>query len=505
MTVLRALYDQAKAHPDGMALVAGQDRYSYRRLVTEVERLARALIARGVRQGDRVALHMTNVPEIALACFACFRTGAIAVPLNIRLKTAELQPLLERLRPVLYLGHAQLYAVIEPIAADILPARFVVGGPVTDPRVQPWAMLFEQADAAVSLPEPDAGEPVVLLATSGTTGLPKFVAHSLTTLAIFTEKIMKVVDLDSGQVVIGSAPMVHGSGLFILLSCIYVGAPVFLIERFDAEAVLDAVEAHQGTWMLGLPFMYTGLLEAQKARPRNVRSLRFSVSGGDVCAVELQEEFEACFGIPLRSVWGATETVGSFTYGLQNGPVCRAMPGAEIRLVDESGQPVRRGEAGELLVRGTNLAIGYWKGPGQLDSVAPDGWYHTGDIMRQGEGDDYWFISRKKDLIVRGGSNISPVEVEGVLQAHPAALEAAVVGVPDPVLGQRVAGFVRLKDGVPRTALHDILADAKQRLADYKLPERLTIVSELPRNAQGKVDRKLLLLMAAERPADLVA
>ncbi|HVJ51203.1 MAG TPA: class I adenylate-forming enzyme family protein [Aliidongia sp.] len=504
MTVLRALYHHAKAHPDGLAFIAGQDQFSYRRLATEVERLARAFIARGVRPGDRVALHMPNVPEMVVANYACFRIGAIAVPLNIRLKTAELQPMLERLRPVLYLGHAQLYAVIEPIEADILPARFLVGGPVVDPRVRPWAALFQQDSAAATLPDPDPEAPALLLATSGTTGLPKFVAHSLTTLGTIADLFGRV-GLEDGQIAINAAPMVHASGIFIQLSRVHFGIPTILIERFDPETVLDAIETHRATWLLGLPFMFSAILAAQKARPRNVETLQFCMAGGDVTAVDLQDEFEAFFGIPLRSFWAATESVGSFTYGLQTGPVCRLVPGAEFRLIDENGAPVKRGEVGELLLRGPNTAIGYWKGPNQLDSVAPDGWYHTGDMMRQGEGDEFWFASRKKDLIIRGGSNISPVEVETVLQAHPATLEAAVIGIPDPVLGQRVAGFVRLKDGMPPTTLRDIMADAKQRLADYKLPESLTIVRELPRNMLGKVDRKTLQLMAAQSQADLVA
>ena len=164
--------------------------------------------------------------------------------------------------------------------------------------------------------------------------------------------------------------------------------------------------------------------------------------------------------------------------------------GAQIRLIDDRGAPVPRGHVGELILRGPNVTIGYWNGPGQIDGLGKDGWYHTGDLMRQDEKGDLWFVSRKKDLIIRGGSNIAPAEVERVLAAHPAVRDAGVVGVPDAVLGQRVAGFVTLANGAESVIPGEILADISGQLADYKLPESLRIIDEMPRNALGKIDRR---------------
>jgi long-chain acyl-CoA synthetase len=174
--------------------------------------------------------------------------------------------------------------------------------------------------------------------------------------------------------------------------------------------------------------------------------------------------------------------------------------GAEVRLVDDNHLPVPRGEVGELVVCGPHVTIGYWAGPGQMKDAPKGGWFHTGDLMRQDAKGDLWFVSRKKHLIIRGGSNISPVEIERVLMAHPAVHDAAVVGVPDPELGQRVAGFVQLADSAQSVDLDEILAFVTERLADYKVPETLEIVDRIPRNTLGKIDRQLLLAMMVPSP-----
>ena len=196
----------------------------------------------------------------------------------------------------------------------------------------------------------------------------------------------------------------------------------------------------------------------------------------------------------MRTVWASTEATGSLTYGLEPGPVSRVLDSAEVRLVDDGRVPVPVGELGEMILRGPNVSIGYWAGPGSTEGAPEDGWFYTGDLMRQDGKGNLWFVSRKKHLIVRGGSNISPLEVEQVLTSHPAVRDAAVVGVPDPELGERVAGFIQLVSTNPQNIdLKNIRSYLAERLADYKIPEKLKIVSEIPRNALGKVDRKLLL------------
>ena len=456
--------------------------------------MADGLVERGLRKGDRVALHMANLPELVIAYLACFRVGVIAAPLNIRFKTAELRALLERLRPALYVGQATLYNRVASIDSSILASnrRFIVDGSVNDPRAQPWTRLFAQANGEPVRVVWDVDAAAVLLTTSGTTGQPKFVIHSLATLSKAAESF-EHWDLHSDQIIALACPMVHGSGLFTMLACLRFGAPFVLCERFDPDALLDVIERHRCTWVLGLPFMFVALLHHQRARARNVESLRLCLAGGDVCPPQLQEQFPSFFGIPLRSFWVSTEACGSLTYGLEPGPVSRIVNGAQVRLVDDNNVPVPRGEVGELVVRGPHVAIGYWAGPEQITQAPKEGWFHTGDLMRQDEKDDFWFVFRKKQLIIRGGSKISPAEVERILMAHPAVRDAAVVGVPDPDLGQRVAGFVQLADSAQSLDVTKILAFATERLADYKVPEVLEIVDKIPRNTLGKIERQLLL------------
>ena len=500
-TPLSALYFQADSNPEGIAFIAGRNLWSYRQLAIAVEQVAQTLHARGVRKGDRVALHMFNVAELAIAYFACFRLGAIAAPLNTRFKTAELRAALQRLRPAVYIGQAPLFPLVATFEADILPpgARYVVGE--TSPRGQarPWASLVEGRAEGAVLDSPGVNAPAVLLCTSGTTGQPKFVTHTAATLVAAAQALSQL-GLERAQIAINTVPMVHASGFFTLLACLRFGAIQILVERFDADVVLDAIERYYGTWILALPVMFAQLLRRQRAQPRKVDSLEFCASAGDVCPLQVQEEFPEVFGVHVRSVWGASEVVGSLIHGLQTGPVSRIAPGAQVRLVDDSGQQVPRGKVGEMLVRGPNVTVGYWSGPDQIEPATAAGWYHTGDLLRQGEQDDLWFLGRKKDLIIRGGSNISPLEVERVLLEHPAVTDAAIVGVPDAELGQRVTGFVRLAGASGHYVIGDILASVKAQLADYKVPEVLHVVAEIPRNTLGKIDRKSLLSLLSEYP-----
>jgi acyl-CoA synthetase (AMP-forming)/AMP-acid ligase II len=489
---MKALFHRATTRPNGTAFIFNEVVWTYSDLLAGAERLSRAFLAHGVRPGDRVVLHMPNTPEMAVALYACFRVGAIACPTNLRFKTAELREIFQRLQPAIYLGEEQLYSYVETIEPEILARdkRFVTGPSGAYKGAKPWsALLIDDVSAMPLPPEPDKDAPAILLTTSGTTGQPKFVTHTPATLSAIAEAFAHH-DLDVGQTVLNACPMVHVMGLVTFLASVNFGAPMVLVERFDPDAVLNQIELHRCTWMLGLPFMYAALLERQRKRPRRVSSLRYCTCAGDVCPIQLQVDFEAAFGAPLRNIWGATEVIGSHRPGLRPGAVSRVSPGAEIRLVDDEGRNVPRGEVGEFLVRGPYVTVGYWVGPDRVDDATTDGWYHSGDLMRQGEGDELWFVGRKKDIIIRGGSNISPVEVEQVLLSHPLVDDAAVFGLPDPVLGQRVAAVVQLSSGAGHAALGAILSDTKRQLADYKAPERLWAVDVVPRNPLGKVDRR---------------
>ncbi len=495
MTLSEMLNYQAESHPDRVALIAGEESWTYRRLVDASEHLARTLYARGIEAGDRIVLHMTNVPEMIVAYYACLRIGAIAAPLHVRLKTSELRPLLQRLRPSLYIGQAQFYSAVAAIETDVLAAdaRFVIGDAVEDGRVQRWDDLFESAERPITSTS-DIDAPAVLLMTSGTTGVPKFVAHTQATLSAATEAA-KRLGFDSRQVVLATTTMAHASGLAVLIFSVRFGVSIVLLHSFDADAALDAIELHRCSWMFNLPFMSADLIRCQRTHARDVGSLRTCAVGGDVCPLEVQREFGEVFGTPLRPLWGSTEAGVPLNYGQEPGAVGSVAPGTRVRLVDATGSAVPPGESGELLLQAAGFAAGYWTGPGRVEALLRDDWFHTGDLVRQGDGDELWFVSRKKELLVRGGDNISPMEVEQILLAHPAVRDAAVTGVPDATLGQRVVALVQLEGDVGEAVLDDIRAGAAAQLADYKVPERLYVVAAIPKNALGKIDRRALTAM----------
>ena len=502
MTPTGALNHQAKTRPSSAAFVFHEEVWTYERLAVQAQSLARGLAVRGIGPGDRVVLHMMNRPEMIVAYYACFQLGAIAAPLRTAFKFAELAPILRRLKPALYIGDIGLYDNVAAVDASILAPgkRFAVNGTFEDHGVQPWAALFDVAGNENLSSSPASYKPALLIITSGTTGQPKFVVHTPATLSETTDLVVRNWGLSDDDVLIEPLPMAHMSGFIVLLACIQFGVPFVLLEGFDAATVLDTIERDHCTWCLGFPAQYAALLECQRARPRNLASLRICLTGADVCPIDLQERITSIFGVPLYNVWGATEAVGSMTFGLQRGPVVRIVKGAQVRLIDDNGAEVTDGEAGELLIRGANVFDGYWNDPKATEESLRAGWYHTGDLMRRGEKDELWFVSRKKDIIIRGGTNISPVEVEQALVAsHPAVEEAAVVGVPDAVLGQRVFGFVKLAKRATDTVVSEILRNVATRLASYKVPERLEILDALPRNALSKVDRNALQAMAADK------
>ena len=488
---LKAIEDQAANRPHHIAFTFGNEIWTYRRMLDEITRLARALVARGITRGDRVALHMANGPELAISYYACFRIGAIAAPLNNRFKTAELKSLLHRLSPRLYIGDFDLYTLAASVEEEIVPvdARFVVGGDNANSGARSWLDLLNTACSETLPAEVDADSLAVLLTTSGTTGLPKFVAHTVATLSADAFAHHGMVFND---VVLNCMPMVHAGGLFTFLASIRRGIPMVILKRFDAESALDAIEVYRCSWLMSTPIAFAAMIECQRSHPRSVLSLRMCLSAGDMCPLDVQNAFPHIFDRPLRSMWGMTEVIGALAYGRRPGPVMQIPAGAEIRLVADSGEVVAHGEPGELWVRGAYVSVGYWISPGCIDEGPHHGWLATGDIVRQTDSDELQFVARKKDLIVRGGSNVSPIEVEQVLKKHPMVRDAVVFGMPDLTLGESVAALIELNEDAGEETLVNIALFCSAQLADYKVPEILKAIPLIPRNALGKIERQMM-------------
>lgn len=498
MTALDALSHQAAHRPDDVAVVSGPSCWTYRRLFTEAERLAQGLQDRGVLSGDRVALHLTNGIELVLSYYACFRLGAIATPLNVKLTPTELEDLIGRLEPALFIGEDELRASFEPIAEAVLPLakRVVVGLSGDRRREQPFEQLMPVRSVA-AIPVPAADKPAIIIPTSGTTDKPKLAVWTPASIASGVVK-MGHLGFQQGVTALIATAMVHGAALTFLLASVAHGGTAVLLRRFDADEALQLIEEHEISWTFALPAQVLDMAERQAVAPRKVTSLQTSLVAGDVSPPKLHDRFEQVFGLPLRSVLASTEIGWPFRPGEKPVSIGRVPPGVSLRIIDEAGHDATAADGGELRVREQDcLSVGYWQGQDCIDNPAEDGWFATGDLVRFDENGDLWFVGRIKDVIVRGGANIAPAEIEAVLRDHPAIAEVAVVGLPDDALGQLVAAAIVVAPGAQPPTLEDVVRFARQGLAAYKLPERLHVVPQLPRNSIGKLDRRATTALVA--------
>jgi long-chain acyl-CoA synthetase len=510
---LQALLGRATAAPDEIVLVAGDTRLSAAGLLREAERLAASLASRGVQPGDRVAIHMYNIAEAAIAYLACFRLGAIAAPLNTRFKTEELSHWMERLTPAIYLGQAELYENFAGVPQDLLPdaRRFSVGA--TPDGAGSWSALIDGAvpggasgsitglvDVPIFRPH-DPDTPAVLLSTSGTTsGRGKLVVWTHETLAALANAAPARGYVPGGVRALAT-PMMHASGVITLVSaCLTPGFRLVLLPKFEPDLVLDAIESHRCTSFSGLPFIYAALAERQAEEPRDVSSLTLCTVVGDTCPAEIANSIRRAFVLPLLGLWGSTEEPGATIPARRVGAFSRMVPEVEARVVDEAGDRVADGETGELWLKSASTTPGYWEGPGIITRL-PDGFFRTGDIVRMTGEDEFEYIARGKDIILRGGSNISPIEVEEVLRTCPFVIDAAVAGIPDPVLGQRVGAVLVLAGDVTDEVVPAILGTARQKLADYKVPDLVVLAAALPRAASTKIDRRAVENILAQEAA----
>ncbi len=479
MTIDNFLHCHAERQPSKAAVRTADRSITYADLDNSVACLARHLLDRGLRPGDRVAVHWSNSIEIVQLLLAAFRAGLIAVPINLRLKAPEIAYMFEHSSTRICFSEPALAAVAEEArsggALEIvtqLPAVTANPGP---------------------LPKVDPALPAVILYTSGTTARPKGVTHTHRSLF---ETALLWASLPAGpdDTVLPITQLTHASGLIHLLVALHQGATRVLLRTFDPTAALDLIERFRCTHVWGLPAMLQFVVEEQARRPRDVSSVRSAGAGGDTVPAALQRRFQDVFAIQLREGYALTESC-LVTFNpladIRTGSIGPAAPGVDVRLVDLHGQDVPTGETGEILVRSPANCVGYWNDPAATARLFEDGWLHTGDLASCDEDGYYWFKGRLKQIIIRGGSNISPQEVEEALHRHPAVLEAGVVGAPHPVYGEVPVAGVALRAG--HSVNEDQLrAHARKLLADYKVPERVFFLAEVPKGLTGKVDRRSL-------------
>ena len=473
------LVEVARRNPQSVAPRLDEIEIPYSGLDAASACLAGLLIARGLKRGDRVGIMLPNVPYFAIAYYGVLRAGGVVVPMNVLLKERE---------TTFYLSDPQAKAVIA--WHEFAPAAQAGAAAAGAEAIIVTPGEFEELiSAARPVAEPVAREDddtAVILYTSGTTGTPKGAELTHANLRRNVDTVVEMLQLSGDDVILGALPLFHAFGQTAGLNAtIAAGGCLTLIPRFDPAKALTIIERDGVTVFEGVPTMFAAMLHSDK-RP-DTGSLRLCVSGGAAMPVEVMRGFEDAFDCMVLEGYGLSETspVASFNHPDRErkpGSIGTPVAGVEMKLIGVSEDGV-----GEIAIRGHNVMKGYWNRPdATAAAIDADGWFHTGDLARVDDDGYYFIVDRSKDMIIRGGYNVYPREIEEVLYEHPAVREAAVVGVPDDMLGEEVGAAVALAPGaeVDAAAIRDFVKD---RVAGYKYPRRIWFVDELPKGPTGKI------------------
>ncbi len=486
-------------------------RMTYAELDDLSDRLAVALQDRGVRRAERVALQLPNVAAFLVAYFGILKAGAVVVPLNVLLKSEEI---------AYHLTHSSARALITwagvlehaSAGAALSGVRdVIVAGDVPEPSdAVPFATLLQTAPSGRPMADTAADDTAVIVYTSGTTGRPKGAELTHFQLYMNADIPGRMFDVRADDVVLTVLPLFHVFGLSSILDCaLRFGAGLSLVPRFDPDAVLAAIERDRATIFEGVPTMFAALLAHPDLDRYDVSSLRIAISGGAAIPAKLFDEFERRFGVTILEGYGLSETASTTTFNRSVDDrraysVGKPIWGTECQIWDDQDRrlPVGREHIGEIVTRGFHTMKGYLDDPAATATAFAGGWLHTGDLGYVDEDGYFFVVDRKKELIIRGGYNVYPREVEEILYRHPAVAEAAVVGIPDDRLGEEVLAFVALREGAEASAL-ELIAHCRGHLAAYKYPRVIDLQPHLPKSGAGKILKlelkaKLTVRMAAQ-------
>jgi long-chain acyl-CoA synthetase len=460
-------------------------------------RIAGALRRLGVSPGDRVVVMLPNCPEVTQSYIGIWQAGGVIVPVIFLLGAEEVAHIL---------AHSEAKVVIT--SSDMLWKVEAQIGAL--PTLDHVVLVDGGGDgrtlslAAETAGEPDRFETVeredddvgVILYTSGTTGRPKGVALSHGNLAANARSAAMLFELDREDWAVAVLPLSHSYGLTLMNAASILGTRAVLLRWFNPEEVLSTIQTFRATAMSGVPTMFVYLLNYPEAGRYDTTSMRVWGSGAAPLPVELVEPFERKFGGKLMEGYGLTEAAPVVSAhrlsGVRKlGSVGPPIPGVQVTIQDDADRVLPTGELGEVCVKGPNVMLGYYRDPEETARTIRGGWLHTGDVGRLDADGFLYIVERKKDLIIRGGFNIYPREVEEALYAFPKTAEAAVIGMPDPLMGEDVLAFVVLRDGATATAA-EVMAFCEGRLARYKCPKQVRFVSALPKSPIGKILRKEL-------------
>jgi long-chain acyl-CoA synthetase len=487
--VAALLADTAARHAQRPALRFGEAVVGYGELDDAAARCARMLRDAGVRPGDRVVLMLPNVPAFPIAYHAVLRLGAIVVPLNPLLKGREVEFVVRD-------TDARALVAWHELPAETVAPAAAAGASVLLVQPEELSARLAQTEATAPAVGADGGDTAVIIYTSGTTGVPKGAELTHDNLVRNARASVELFRLEPGDVVFGGLPLFHSFGQTCTLNAgVAAGATLTLLPRFDAREALRMLAAHDVSVFAGVPTMYTALLAADGGRVPGGR-LRLAISGGASLPVAVLNTVEETLGCVLLEGYGLSETSPVASFNRIDGPrkpgsIGVPIEGVEMKVVDEDDRDLPAGEVGEIAIRGHNVMKGYWRRTEATAEAMRGGWFHSGDLARVDEDGCFFIVDRKKDLIIRGGYNVYPREVEEVLHEHPAVREAAVYGVAEERLGQEVAAAV-VVDPDAGVAVGELREFVRERIAAYKYPRIVRLVDELPKGPSGKVLKREL-------------
>ncbi len=496
MNLFSTLESHAKRDPGKTAIVCGEQRTSYSDLLEEVNRMACGLDRMGLKKGDRIALMMHNCPEFITVFYAAMKLGLISVSLNVMFKRDEADFIVKDAGPKVLIAHPVYFPVISGVE-DVREGRFPVLwlAPPADSSTDPMLLdvLIREADGSPPSPGIGPEDEAVIAYTSGTTGFPKGAVHTHGNICAHLEGIRGHLDFGSGDTFLAVLPffqlvafLIHPGMAF------HAGGTVVLLEKFEPEPFLEAVKQERVTFFAAVPTIYN-MLHAYGEKEADMETVRFGICAGSPLSLDLRASFEKrfslrivhCYGMTEISLIAACEDPASAPEGITVGHV---MSYLRLRIVGEDGLPAGAAEVGEIQIGAEKALKRYWNRPEESAEALRDGWFATGDMGRMDEQGLLSIVDRKKDMVIRGGFNVFPAEIERVLLQDPRVAEAAVIGVPHERLGEVPKAFVALREGVEASE-KEILEEACGRLAAFKAPEEVEIVDPgfFPRNALGKI------------------
>ncbi len=496
MNLASIVTESAERSPDSPAIRLGDFELSYRELDDASARLATLLREKGLGQGDRIGVMLPNVPQFPVAYYGVLRAGGIVVPMNVLLKRREIAFYLED-------SGAKLLLAWNGFAEEAREGAAEAGAEPIEVEPSAFAAALASVEPTPGLVDTAEDDTAVILYTSGTTGKPKGAELTHANLSRNAEVSSRTTcEIDAGDVVLGALPLFHSFGQTVGMNAsLRVGACLTLVPKFDPGEALETMQRDKVTHFYGVPTMFGALLHHPERESYDTSTLRTCITGGASMPVEVLRGFEEAFGAIVLEGYGLSETspVSSSNHPDKErkpGSIGTPIDGVEMRVVDEDDNPVEQGEVGEIVIRGHNIMKGYWQRPDATEEAMRGGWFHSGDMARTDEEGYFYIVDRKKDLIIRGGYNVYPREVEEVLYEHPKIREAAVVGVPHDEWGEEIGAAVVLHEGEQLTP-EEVSSYVKDRIAAYKYPRVVWFLDDLPKGPTGKILKREIETPAA--------